>query len=77
MILGKSKKIREVRKRRPDGVAPSATNLVDETMEYFLYNERGVGGASLQGIKIAVDTIAFLSIRINRSKQKFNFIVFT
>ena len=55
----KIKKIREVRKRRPDGVAPSATNLVDETMEYFLYNERGVGGASLQGIKIAVDTIAF------------------
>ncbi|BCU99084.1 MAG: hypothetical protein CM15mV25_0800 [uncultured marine virus] len=49
----KIKKIREVRKRRPDGVAPSATNLVDETMEYFLYNERGVGGASLQGIKIA------------------------
>jgi hypothetical protein len=28
-------------------------------MEYFLFNERGVGGASLQGIKIAVDTIAF------------------
>ena len=55
----KIKKIREVRKRRPDGVAPSATNLVDETMEYFLFNERGVGGASLQGIKIAVDTIAF------------------
>ena len=55
----KIKKIREVRKRRPDGVAPSATNLVDETMEYFLYNERGVGGASLQGIKIAIDTIAF------------------
>ena len=36
----KIKKIREVRKRSPDGVAPSATNLVDETMEYFLFNER-------------------------------------
>jgi hypothetical protein len=55
----KIKKIREVRKRRPEGVSPSATNLVDETMEYFLYNERGIGGANLQGIKIAVDTIAF------------------
>ena len=55
----KIKKIREVRKRRPEGVYPSATNLVDETMEYFLYNERGIGGANLQGIKIAVDTIAF------------------
>ena len=55
----KIKKIREVRKRRPDGVAPSATNMVDEMMEYFIYNERGVGGASLQGIKIAPDTIAF------------------
>ena len=33
--------------------------MVDEMMEYFIYNERGVGGASLQGIKIAPDTIAF------------------
>ena len=57
----KIKKIREVRKRRPEGiVSPTNINIADETVEYFVYNERGIqGGASLQGIKIAPDTIAF------------------
>ena len=57
----KVKKIREVRKRRPEGmVAPTNINIADETVEYFVYNERGIqGAAAIQGIKIAVDTIAF------------------
>ena len=63
---GKIKKIREVRKRRPDGVAPSATNLVDETMEYFLYNERGVA-ASEEEIRTdllkAVETVKTVPTR--------------
>ena len=57
----KIKKIREVRKRRPEGmVSPTNINIADETVEYFVYNERGIqGAAAIQGIKIAVDTIAF------------------
>ena len=57
----KIKKIREVRKRRPEGmVSPTNINIADETVEYFVYNERGIqGSAAVQGIKIAVDTIAF------------------
>jgi hypothetical protein len=57
----KVKKIREVRKRRPEGmVSPTNINIADETVEYFVYNERGIqGAAAVQGIKIAVDTIAY------------------
>jgi hypothetical protein len=57
----KVKKIREVRKRRPEGmVSPTNINIADETVEYFVYNERGIqGAAAIQGIKIAVDTIAY------------------
>ena len=57
----KVKKIREVRKRRPEGmVSPTNINIADETVEYFVYNERGIqGAAAIQGIKIAPDTIAF------------------
>ena len=57
----KIKKIREVRKRRPEGmVSPTNINIADETVEYFVYNERGIqGSAAIQGIKVAVDTIAF------------------
>ena len=41
----KIKKIREVRKKRPDVPSPSSLNslaVVDEYIEYFLYNEKGV-----------------------------------
>ena len=59
----KIKKIREVRKKRPDVPSPSALNslaVVDEFIEYFLFNERGVSGTTgTSGIKIAPDTIAF------------------
>jgi len=59
----KIKKIREIRKKRPDVPMPSSLNslaVVDEYVEYFLYNERGLSGTTGQsGIKIAPDTIAF------------------
>jgi len=56
----KIKKIREIRKKRPDGPVPHGLSVVDEFVEYFLYNERGVvGTTSGMGIKIAPDTIAF------------------
>src|SRR6056300_1015157 len=59
----KIKKMREVRKKRPDTPMPSSLNslaVVDEYVEYFLYNERGLSGTTGQsGIKIAPDTIAF------------------
>jgi hypothetical protein len=57
----KIKKIREVRKRRPEGLtSPTNINIADETVEYFVYNERGIqGSAAIQGIKIAPDTIAY------------------
>ena len=57
----KIKKIREVRKRRPEGiVSPTNINIADETVEYFVYNERGISGAAgVQGVKIAPDTIAY------------------
>ena len=59
----KIKKIREIRKRRPDVDSQSALNslaVVDEFIEYFLYNERGLSGTTgTAGLKIAPDTIAF------------------
>ena len=57
----KIKKIREVRKKRPEGATgPNMLNVVDEFVEYYLFNERGITGTtSGMGIKIAPDTIAF------------------
>src|SRR5210317_2194644 len=56
----KIKKIREVRKKRPEGVSPSMMTVVDEFVEYYMFNEKGVAGTtSGTGIKIAPDTIAF------------------
>jgi len=56
----KIKKIREIRKKRPDGPVPHGLSVVDEYVEYYVYNEKGVSGTtSGVGIKIAPDTIAF------------------
>ena len=56
----KIKKIREVRKKRPEGAGPNMLTVVDEFVEYYLFNEKGVSGTtSGTGIKIAPDTIAF------------------
>ena len=56
----KVKKIREIRKKRPDGPVPYGLSVVDEYVEYYVYNEKGVSGStSGTGIKIATDTIAF------------------
>jgi len=57
----KIKKIREIRKKRPDIPTPMAgLNVVDEFVEYFLFNERGLSGTTgTSGLKIAPDTIAF------------------
>jgi len=57
----KIKKIREIRKKRPDGPMPQGLSVVDEYVEYFIYNERGVAnsGAPGIGLRIAPDTIAF------------------
>ena len=54
----KIKKIREVRKTRPEGA--KQLEVVDEYVEYYLFNEKGVSGTtSGGGVKIAPDTIAF------------------
>ena len=57
----KIKKIREIRKKRPDIPTPMAgLHVIDEYVEYFLYNERGLSGTTgTVGLKIAPDTIAF------------------
>ena len=55
----KIKKVREVRKKRPDGPTPHGLSIVDDFQEYYLYNEKGVAGTTSGGIKIAPDTIAF------------------
>ena len=55
----KIKKVREVRKKRPDGPTPHGLSIVDEFQEYYLYNEKGVAGTTSGGIKIAPDTIAY------------------
>ena len=56
----KIKKIREIRKKRPDGPVPNGLSVVDEYVEYYVFNEKGVSGStSGAGIKIAPDTIAF------------------
>jgi len=56
----KIKRIREVRKKRPEGVTgPNMLTVVDEFVEYYLFNEKGVVNSTSGGIKIAPDTIAF------------------
>src|SRR5210317_23245 len=56
----KIKKIREVRKKRPEGAGPNMLSVVDEYVEYYMFNEKGVAGQTTGGgIKIAPDTIAF------------------
>ena len=55
----KIKKIREIRKKRPDGPTPYGLTVVDEFEEYFIYNEKGVSNTTSGGIKIAPDAIAF------------------
>ena len=55
----KIKKIREVRKKRPEGPTPYGLSVVDEFEEYYIYNEKGVSNTTSGGIKIAADTIAF------------------
>src|SRR5210317_40520 len=57
----KIKKIREVRKRRPDGATtPNSLTMVDEFEEYYLFNEKGITNTTSGGIKIAPDTISFV-----------------
>ena len=57
----KIKKIREVRKRRPDGATtPNSLTMVDEFEEYFLFNEKGVTNTTSGGIKIAPDAVSFV-----------------
>ena len=56
----KIKKVREVRKKRPDGPTPHGLTIVDEFEEYYLFNEKGIAGTTSGGIKIAPDTIAFV-----------------
>ncbi len=54
----KIKKIREVKKVRPND--KSNMTMIDEYIEYFLFNEKGVQQSTAgSGIKIAPDTIAF------------------
>ena len=55
----KNKKVREVRKKRPDAPTPHGLSIVDDFQEYYLYNEKGVAGTTSGGIKIAPDTIAY------------------
>ena len=56
----KIKKVREVRKKRPEGVTgPNMLTVVDEFVEYYLFNEKGVVNSTSGGIKIAPDTIAY------------------
>jgi len=55
----KIKKIREVRKKRPDGPTPFGLQVIDEFEEYFIFNEKGVTNTTSGGLKIAVDAIAF------------------
>jgi len=57
----KIKKIREVRKKRPENAGPNMLSVVDEYVEYYMFNEKGVAGQTTGGgIKIAPDTIAFV-----------------
>ena len=56
----KIKKVREVRKRRPDGPMPHGLAIIDEFEEYYLFNEKGIAGTTSGGIKIAPDTISFV-----------------
>ena len=55
----KIKKIREIRKKRPDGPTPYGLTVIDEFEEYFIYNEKGVSNTTSGGIKIATDAITF------------------
>ena len=51
------RKVREVKKGRSKGGTP----VVDEVLEYYIYNERGVSSSAPgQGLKIAPDSICYV-----------------
>ena len=54
----KIKKIREVKKHRD--VKRAGVEVIEETAEWFVYNERGIEGPTTNvGVKIAADTITY------------------
>ncbi len=56
----KIKKIREVNKRRD--VKRLGIEVIEETAEWFVYNERGIDGPTTNvGVKIAADTITYVT----------------
>jgi len=55
----KIKKIREVQKRRD--VKRKGIEVIEETAEWFVYNEKGLGPSSNVGVKIAADTITYVT----------------
>ena len=56
----KIKKIREVKKHRD--VKRKGIEVIEETAEWFVYNERGIEGpTSNVGVKIAADTITYVT----------------
>ena len=65
----KIKKIREVRReeKRRYGFS-SNINIADETVEYFVYNERGIQGSACNTRNKDCGHYCILSIRNDRSK---------
>ena len=56
----KIKKIREIKKHRD--VKRKGIEVIEETAEWFVYNERGIEGpTSNVGVKIAADTITYVT----------------
>jgi len=56
----KIKKIREIKKHRD--VKRKGIEVIEETAEWFVYNERGMAGpTSNVGVKIAADTITYVT----------------
>jgi len=54
----KIKKIREINKKRD--VKRAGIEVIEETAEWFVYNERGIEGPTANvGVKIAADTITY------------------
>jgi len=50
------RKVREIKK----GVSKVGTPVVEETVEYYVYNEKGLMGGAGQGLKISPDSISYI-----------------
>lgn len=53
----KIKKIKEIKRER----SPKGVEVIKQINEYFIYNDRGIQEGSLQGVKLSLDSVVYVT----------------